>query len=161
MYNCIGIFHLITLIVYVTYILWRNLIPHSIRKTCDTVYIFGIMLLLLSWLVCNDKCIITVWYQKLKHQESDKKTPATDFEDMLGPYKRLVQPILIISIIITMIYILLLYNLPLIPAFCLLVFVCVYLWYLRYHKDSVEFTTLKLLITVIIFINIIIYARIM
>lgn len=159
MYNYIGIFHLITLIVCVTYILWRNIISHTIRKTCDTVYIFGIMLLLLSWLVCNDKCIITIWYQKLKHQQSDS-SDSSDFEDMLGPYKKIVQPMLIISIIITMIYILLLYKLPLIPAFYLLIFVCIYLWYLRYHKDSVEFTTLKLLITLIIFVNIIIYARV-
>lgn len=154
MHTLLGIVHILLFISYCSYIFWRVLIPNP--KVFDTLYLYSVLIIILSWLVCNDECIITIIYKKLKNKAND----ASDLEDLLGANKHWVGHILVTSIFITSLFLLSIYKVNSIPVICMFIFVFVYLRLTKSeHKQKLEFVTIKFIIAMIIVVNIVIFAK--
>lgn len=82
----IALYHLIQMILTMTYIFWRNLLPLKYVKTFDFGYMYFIYLMFLSWLIFSGECCVSLLYKKIINNEQPYSL--VDIETTVG------QPIL-------------------------------------------------------------------
>lgn len=128
-----GFLHAFEMFMLMSYLIWRQLIPLSQMQVADTVYLFALYILVLSWLTYSDECIISLVYKKLNGKED---LPSTlDLQMLFGDVYIIYNNIYYICIYITALYLFLKYDLVL-PGIAFLLSMYIYVYWTRYDVNN-------------------------